>query len=344
MTRRTPLAATAALGVAAAVLGTSAPAIAAPAAAHKARPFHVQGIVVSRHGSTVRVLARTATVAGAVKHNKVVTLKLAKSSTLKQSGHRVSAATVTQGAAIDAFGVPAGTTLVVGTANVAPQPTEAVLGIVQALNGSIAQISVTHDKGRGDDELAHHLVTVDLSNATVNGDPVQTGEAVVVLGEDEGNRVFAAAQVFTFTVVPTVVPGKVTAVDDTARTLTLSTREHSEPGDDTGDDSSTRQTAHHDGPGGDDSGSGNSGSGGGGSDDPAGDDHSAPPATGQDDTVVTTTVDTSNAELLLNGKAVDTVPSGTRVLAVGATDSSTGVLHAVLVFAFNGDDHGPCHR
>jgi hypothetical protein len=221
---------------------------ASAAASHtgaRARHFHVRGIVVAHHGRMLRVLARTATVGSKTQHDRVLTLRLARSSKLRQSGHDVPAAAVSQGDAIDAFGVPAGTQLVIGSANVAPQPAEVLMGFVRAVNGPLAQISVTDVAGRSsdersDDEMDSRLLTVDTSAATLHGGAVQNGQAVVVLGEDEENWVFAAADVFTFNVVPTVVAGTVTAVDDAAHTLTLSSS--GDDASDTNDDDSSTTT------------------------------------------------------------------------------------------------------
>jgi hypothetical protein len=215
--------------------GTPASAL---AASHVAKPKHVKvvhfnahGTVVSASGNTAVVLARTVLVEHqGVKHNVSITVTLAPGAfkhTAKGKKAPTTAGLIV-GDRVELKGTETGpATAQVFTVTHAvqhAQPAHVFLGKITAVNGTLIKVSkgAEASDSQAENDNGLHGFVVDVSKATVTVDgaagTLAVGQTVAVLGEGDSDAVLAAS-VYAFTVAPTVLAGKISAVTGTQVTL-----------------------------------------------------------------------------------------------------------------------------
>ena len=193
----------------------------------KVAHFTAHGLVVASDATSAQVMARTLTGPHGVRHNKLITITLGTGEH-HSKGKKPAAAPLTVGNRVEVTGTETGTgDSEVFTSTHIEQHAEAAhvyLGMVIAVNGTT--IKVTKGGKPSDDpsesDNGFHGLLVDVSKATVTVDgaagTLAVGQTVAVLGEGD-ECVVTAAAVYAFTVAPSVVSGKVTAIAGSKVTL-----------------------------------------------------------------------------------------------------------------------------
>jgi hypothetical protein len=217
----------------------------------KAAAFSLNGIVVSKQGNQIKVLTKT----GKIGRTKVGNTLQTLTATSRTRTHgtkpvaraqRVSAqsgvAAIVPGLHISATGTVSGTTLTVVDTTVTPVPDAAVYGRIQSVAGGLVTL-LARDEARGDgDRHGHgdhgrgertvvHVESATISGAATSAAGLKAGQYVVALGENDDHTMLAA-NVAVFDAAPQVLLGKVTAVDATARTLTVESHDSRRDDDD----------------------------------------------------------------------------------------------------------------
>ena len=326
--------------VAAVSLAAATPAI---AGGHDRGRFTVSGIVVGVHGGKVRVLAQSARLDRHSAANRVLTLHM------HADTHRHGVRTLAAGDAVTASGEENGATLDVTTVTAAPRPARALIGSVAGVSGNL--VTLTSRDQVGGDGTVHHVdfgdrPVVDVANATFSGvatsaAQLSAGQTIVVLGE-RSHHVMLAAKVYSFSAMPSLAVGDVTASDATAKTLSVDVGGND--GDRHGDGEDAQGDSPDASPTPQPSESPDASPTPQPSDSP---DASASPsdaASSGQPAGTSVAVDASNADVVINGndhQQSEAFPGvGDKVLVVGAPGASAGSITASLVFAFNGPDRG----
>ncbi|MDX6256338.1 MAG: hypothetical protein QOJ11_2672 [Frankiales bacterium] len=193
--------------------------------------FNAHGTVVSASGSTAVVMARTVLVQHkGVRHNVAITVTVAPGA-LKHTGHGRKVPTtagLVVGNKVEVSGTATGSgdteVLTVTHAVQHAQAAHVFLGKVIAVNGTTIKVSkgaeASDDQDENDNGL--HGFAVDVSKATITVDgaagTLAVGQTVAILGEGDHDAVVAAS-VYAFTVAPTLLAGKISAVTGSQVTI-----------------------------------------------------------------------------------------------------------------------------
>ena len=195
-----------------------------------------------------------------------------------------------------------------------PQPAQALLGVVASVDGPLVTLTPRDAAdGEHDGHDGAHGVIVDTMTAAFTG--AASSAAALTAGDyvavlgEENEGEFAAAKVYSYAAQPEFLVGEVSAADQSTNTLTVTS-----PSDD---------HEHGDGESGD--------------------------SENSDTPAAATSVDTSAADVVLNGndeqqQASNFPAVGDKVLVIGADGSAaqpSTPLAATLVFAFDSGDQQP---
>lgn len=263
------------------------------------RHFNLTGLVTAANGTDLQVLVGQGQLGGKRLANQSVPIVL--------GAHRNRSASAAVGNTIHAQGTadPQTGQLEASNFTVQPSDTSAMVGVLDAINGTTIYVNVSAaagsdgqgDQGEGysgDGQDGGDDVAVDVTQASVSldGQPASlaqlaTGQTVAILGETDDDSVLAS-QVLAYSTAPGVAEGTLTQVS--GNLLMLSS---------------------------------------GGGDQASGDDETS-----------SATVDVTNSQIILDGQpaaSVSQLAPGDAVLAVGPAGSDP--LAATTTFAFgNGED------